>query len=230
MSVDQENQPEADITGQQQMLSFGEAHPEAVVAQSSAAPVDVNEPLTQAGGIEHPAEPGPSDKVEAAPPRDEIDRLDPQPVPMVLTSGTEFDLEPLKLRQFLRLLRIVTRGAADVLDSAQIDFEDPQSFVQTFLGMVLFSVPEAEEETVDFLKSMVKPKGMTGNPDKDLVLVRQLSSELDNPELEDTITIIQCVIQREAEDLRALGKRLGTMFQTAQKMGATKNNAPTPEV
>lgn len=219
VSVDQENQPPL----------FSEAHPDAVVQQVDPSPVDVNEPLTMAGVIEHPQD-EPSTSITAEEPRDEIDRLDPQPVQMILSSGTEFDLEALKLRQFLRLLRIVTRGAADVLDSANIDFEDPQSFVQTFLGMVLFSVPEAEEETVDFLKSMVKPKGLTGNPDKDLVLVRQLSSELDNPELEDTITIIQCVVQREAEDLRALGKRLGTMFQTAQKMGATKNNAPTPEV
>jgi hypothetical protein len=223
VSVDQENQPEAELP------LFGEANPEAVVSVDSPEPVDVTEPLTKAGVIEHPTE-EPSTKVQADEPRDEIDRLDPQPVQMVLASGTEFDLEPLKLRQFLRLLRIVTRGAADVLDSAQLDFEDPQSFVQTFLGMVLFSVPEAEEETVDFLKSMVKPRGMTGNPDKDLLLVRQLSSELDNPELEDTITIIQCVVQRESEDLRALGKRLGTMFQTAQKMGATKNNAPNPQV
>lgn len=168
--------------------------------------------------------------VQAAPPRDELERLDPQPLQLVLESGTEFDLEALKLRQFLRLLRIVTRGAADVLDQAELDFNDPQSFVQTFLGMVLFSIPEAEEETVDFIKSMVRPKNLTGNAKDDLPRIQALSNELDNPELEDTVTIVQAVIEREAEDLRALGKRLGTMFTVAQKMGATQSNSPTPQV
>lgn len=167
--------------------------------------------------------------VKAAEPRDELDRLDPVPLEMRLDSGTEFDLEPLKLRQFLRLLRIVTRGAADVLDQTTIDFEDPQAFVQTFLGMVLFSIPEAEEETVDFIKSMVRPKNLTGDPNKDLIKVQELSGELDNPELEDTITIVQCIIERESEDLRALGKRLGTMFKVAEKMGATKDSAPNKQ-
>lgn len=217
MSVDQNN--EADVP------LFSEANPEAVVHVGETSPVDVTEPLTQMGVVEHPVEGAPSTDITAAPPRDEVDRLDPQPVEMKLMSGLEFDLEPLKLRQFLRLLRIVTRGASDVLDQAQLDFEDPQSFVQTFLGMILFSIPEAEEETVDFIKSMVAPKNMTGNPDKDLILVRDLSRELDNPELEDTITIIQCIVERESEDLRALGKRLGQMFQTAQKLGAT-NTSP----
>lgn len=162
---------------------------------------------------------------QAMPPRDEHERLDPEPLPLRLVSGLEFDLEPLKLRQFLRLLRIVTRGAADVLDQSQLDFENPDQFVQTFLGMVLFSIPEAEEETVEFLKSMVRPKGLTGNPDKDIILVRELSTALDNPDLEDTVTIVQSVIERESEDLRSLGKRLGSMLKVAEKMGAT---SPTP--
>lgn len=162
----------------------------------------------------------PESTVTPAAPKDELDRLDPQPVEMILLSGTEFDLEPLKLRQFLRLLRIVTRGAADVLDTASLDLDNPDAFVQTFLGMVLFSIPEAEEETVDFIKSMVRPKGLVGDPKKDLPKVQALIDELDNPELEDTVTIIQAVIENEAEDLRALGKRLAGMFRTAQKMGA----------
>lgn len=165
--------------------------------------------------------------VTPMPARDEHERLDPQPLVLTLESGTVFDLEPLKLRQFLRLLRIVTRGAADILDSTQLDFENPEQFVQTFLGMVLFSIPEAEEETIDFLKSMVRPANLTGDPAKDIISVRALSAELENPELEDTLTIVQAVIERESEDLRALGKRLMTMFATAEKLGATKQKQPS---
>lgn len=169
-----------------------------------------------------------SNTPKAAPPRSEAERLDPTPLEMVLESGTRFELEPLKLRQFLRLLRIVTRGAADVLDGASLDFDNADAFVQQFIGMVLFSIPEAEEETVDFIQSMVRPVSLTGNPDKDVILIRDLYSELENPSLEDTVTIIQSIFERESEDLRALGKRLGSMFKVAQKMGATKSTGPTP--
>ena len=189
---------------------------EAVVPQATQFGVLSTDPDPSPVSEEGPATP--------APPRDEAERLDPQPLLMQLESGTKFDLEPLKLRQFLRLLRIVTRGAADVLDQTRLDFEDPQAFVQTFLGMVLFSIPEAEEETVDFIKSMVVPTDLTGNPDKDLIKVQALSRELDNPALEDTITIVQFIIEREAEYLRALGKRLGAMLRVAQKIGATTSS------
>lgn len=163
--------------------------------------------------------------LKAAESRTETERLDPQPIEKKLQSGLEFELEPLKLRQFLRLLRIVTRGAADILETARLNFDDPQEFLQTFVGIVLFSIPDAEEESIEFLKSMVRPKGLTGDRKRDLPKYEDLARELDNPELEDTVTIIQVIVETEAEDLRALGKRLSRMFATAQKMGATK---PTP--
>lgn len=165
------------------------------------------------------AAPDPEDQVHPAEPRSEMDRLDPDPTPRVLVSGTKFDLEPLKLRQFLRLLRIVTRGASGILSGSDLDFEDPQLFAQNLLGMVLFALPEAEEETVDFLKSMVKPSNLTGDVNKDLIRLEDLYRELDNPDLEDVVTIMQCIVETEGEDLRGLGKRLSSMFKVAQKTG-----------
>lgn len=163
--------------------------------------------------------------ITPAPPRDETERLDPPVTAVIaLESGTEIEIEALRLRQFLRLLRIVTRGASDILDSANLDFENPQEFLQTFLAMVLFSIPEAEEETVVFLQSMVRPKNLTGNPSKDLITTRELSLELENPSLDDTMTIITSIVQKESEDLRSLGKRIAGMLKSAEKMGLTKSN------
>ena len=182
--------------------------------------LDFNEPVekddTPAPQASEPAEGG----VQPKDARSETDRLDPAPTEQKLLSGTEFALEPLKFRQFLRLLRIVTRGAAGILDSQELDFEDQNAFAQQFLGMVLFAIPEAEEEAIEFIKSMVSLKDPTGDPKKDLVRMEDLYAELDNPELEDVVTVVQCVIETEAEDLRALGKRLSKMFETAQRVGA----------
>jgi hypothetical protein len=35
---------------------------------------------------------------------------------------------------------------------------------------------------------------------------------------------VQSIIERESEDLRSLGKRLGRMLKVAEKMGATKSD------
>lgn len=170
-----------------------------------------------------PVAPTPTGAAVASDAKSETERLDPQPTEMRLISGTEYELEPLKLRQFLRLLRIITKGAADVLDSTNLDFNDGDAFVQQFIGMILFSIPEAEDETIDFIRSMVRPKiTLTGNAKIDNPKVNAFYQEIDNPELEDTITIVQTIIEAEAEDIRALGKRLGSMLRVAEKMGATQ--------
>lgn len=171
--------------------------------------------------------------------RDEIERLDPQPQThapdengtpkkLQLKSGIEFDVEPLKLRQFLALLRIMTRGAAGIyamgagasLTSGNLDGE---AFARELLTMVVFAIPEAEDETVEFAKSIVRPAKLTGNKTVDDELRQLLSAELDNPELEDLVSIIEVVVNREGNDLKALGKRLGGMMKVADKIGATKN-------
>src|SRR4051812_355314 len=97
---------------------------------------------------------------EPAPPvgRSETERLDPQPVPGRFKSGTEFDVEPLKLRQFLALLRILTRGAGAALSMGGLSSRDTEDFARQLMAMLLFAIPEAEEETIMFIKSMVRPK------------------------------------------------------------------------
>ncbi len=170
------------------------------------------------------------------PPRDEVDRLDPQPVavdaqgaPLVLDNGAEFELEPLKLRQFLRMLRIITRGASQNMDVIDLDFEDPTKFVSGLMGLLVFAIPDAEDETVYFLQSVVKPKGLSEGRTKedkaaDDEAWERLFENLTNPSLDDTLTILQRLLEVEGEDLRALGKRVQRMFETATKMGALEKN------
>lgn len=159
--------------------------------------------------------------------RDEIERLDPQPLTMELESGLKFDLNPLKLREFLSLLRILTRGGGQFIASGALNFEDDE-FAGQLIGMLLFAIPEAEDEAVDFIRSITKPAGIPNRSfdekNKDdipwIEALQRFDAELSNPSLEDTITIIEALVHREAGDIRALGKRLQMMFETAQKLGA----------
>lgn len=156
----------------------------------------------------------------------EYDRLDPPPKEYTLTSGTTVELLPLKSRSFFKLLRIITRGGSNVLSSLRLsaDMEDEQ-FVAQLLALVVFAVPESEEEAITFLKSMVQPKGLTGNDKVDDQAWLNLYAELQDPELDDLVGLIECIVLREAKDLKALGNRLRGLLRVAEKTGQLKTKA-----
>lgn len=149
------------------------------------------------------------------------DRLLDEPSgPLSLSTGLEVELRPLKLREFLKLLRIITRGGAALLPNMTLDFNDPESFGAELIALILFSVPEAPDEVSDFLATICKPTGLSGNADNDNVLIGKLIDTFDNPELEDVIEVVTRLVQTESKDLAALGKRLQGMLKVAQKVGA----------
>lgn len=177
-----------------------------------------------------PAQPLPTaasdeDPLEADPEKDEITALLENPNgPFELSTGTRVTIKQLKLREFLSLLRIVTRGAAPALGSVNLDFDNPNQFVQSLFGIVLFAIPEATEETIEFVQQIVEPADLKGLDAKAQMAKREsLYEELFNPELEDLINIVAVVISSEGSDLQKLGKRLKTMFGVASKMGLTGN-------
>lgn len=157
---------------------------------------------------------------------EEITRLDPQPSEVfTLSTGTEVRVRPLRTRQFFRLMRILTRGGAPMLAEVDLDFDDPESFGPQLLAVIAFAIPEAEDEAVDFIKSMLEPADLIGDRKADKAALAALEEEVDNPDLDDLVSVLEVIIRREAEDLRALGNRLGVIFRATQK--ATKT-PPTP--
>lgn len=168
----------------------------------------------------------------------ELDTLDPVPEQVKLVSGTFVDIEDLKARQFFRLLRILTHGAIPGLgDLFSVNSEtDPQQFAANLLTVTLLSIPDAEDETVAFIASMVKPTGLIEgrrlnkqDAERNAELWNSLAVELENPELDDLVTIVEAIVRRESADILALGKRLAAMFKLAEKTGQTKpQSSPSP--
>lgn len=165
-----------------------------------------------------------TEEIEADPEKDEITALLSTPNgPFELSSGSRVVVKQLKLREFLALLRIVTRGAAPALGSVSLDFDNPTQFVQSLLGIVLFAIPEATEETIEFVQTVVEPADLPRDAKAAIAARESLMQELFNPELEDLINIVAVVVASEGSDLQKLGKRLKTMFGVASKMGLTGN-------
>jgi len=207
------------------------------------SPVDtVIEPdIDATAEFDMPAEP--DEGIQPDPPRSETERLDPPPTgPLRLESGTEVDIVPLRLRETMKLLQIVTHPTAGFLGTLfeGLDLEDGAAFAQTLLTVFVMAIPDAIEETVTFIQAMCRPVGLDdiADPKERLAAQQLLTAELHNPSLDDAASVIIRVIERESEDLRALGKRLASAISLARKVtkpGAAgqqaqpAGSAPTPK-
>lgn len=167
----------------------------------------------------------------------ELDRLDPEPKIVKLGSGFSIEIMRLKTRQLFRLLKIMTHGAGPAMMEAQLDFSaDPAQFGAKLLALVLFSIPDAETEFIQFIGSMARPHGLVEKNSKlnkqelgdNQALWDTFSDELNNPEPMDLLDVVEAIIEVEGPELQALGKRLAALVKTLQKTGADKEKAETP--
>lgn len=154
----------------------------------------------------------------------DVDTIASEPAPLVLSSGLTVLVERLKTRQMMRLMKILTRGAGSALSSLRIGEDaDISEFAGQMLATVVFSIPEAEDETIDFVRCMVVPADLNLTPrtkaDREANEARlmALDAEFVNPEIEDLVSVLEQVITTEAPHLVALGKRLALLIKAQQK-------------
>lgn len=176
------------------------------------------------------------------PDESELDRIDPQPEVCKLSTGFAVEVVRMRTRQFFRLLRVLTHGAGPALMQASLDFAaKPEEFAAKLMTLVVMSIPDAETEAIQFLASMSRPVGIVDKAESQLTkqetetnkaLWSRFNEELHNPELTDTIDLIEVIIRQEAPELQALGKKLQKVFALFQKTGQDKEpaeEAPSPQ-
>lgn len=220
----------APLQEQSQSISESVVETEPVV-ESSPEPspeevaVELNKTVAEGDYVKPlPTAASDDDPIEADPEKDEIQALLENPNgPFELSSGTAVVIRQMKLREFLRLLKIISRGAGAAMAGVELDFNNPDEFAQSLLMMVLLAVPEAENETIDFIQAMVEPANLSKDKKVATDQLVALYTELDNPEMEDMINILGVIVASEGRDLQKLGKRLRSMFSVASKMGLTGN-------
>lgn len=163
----------------------------------------------------------------------ELDSLAPESDgPITLISGTEVVVNRLRTREMLSLLRILTRGGGAAL--ADLSFTGETSdFAASLIGVALVSIPEAADETVEFVQRMVTPTALIEG--RRLSKAEQeinsekwatLTEEMANPELEDLFSVVERVIRVEAPHMQSLGKKLAFLLQTATGNQTPSGNEP----
>lgn len=157
--------------------------------------------------------------------------------PLRLSTGQPYAIERLRTRQMFRLLKILTRGAAPIIGEMSFSFDDPEKFMTQILAVIGFAVPEAEDEAIDFLRSMVRPANVIENPlskqdrEANEQVYQDLSDALVNPDPADTITILSKIVEVEGPEMIQLGKNLAAIlrvqtaaFQAKRKPSSTNDS------
>jgi hypothetical protein len=162
----------------------------------------------------------------------ELDRIDPQPVECKLSTGFTVEVVRMRTRQFFRLLRVLTHGAGPALTQSGLDFSAPgEEFGAKLLMLVVMSIPDAEQEAIAFLASMCRPAGIVEKPagkltkqenESNQALWDRYNTELHNPDMGDTLDLIEVIVQVEAPELQALGKKLQRTLDLFRKTGQDK--------
>lgn len=167
----------------------------------------------------------------------DIEALAADPTEITLASGLKVQVQRMKTRALMSLLKILTRGAGDLLRTMDTNGDD-DAFRGQLIAAIVFSIPEAEDETIEFIFRMVKPNGIReegtitrGDKEWNKDLWEQLQAELIDPELEDLISIVTGIVTNEAPHILALGKQLRALMPMVQAMTAreTTNDSETPE-
>lgn len=162
----------------------------------------------------------------------DIEAITADPTEFELASGLKVKVQRMKTRALMSLLKILTRGAGDLIQTMRM--EDEEQFRGQLIAAVIFSIPEAEDETIEFIIRMVKPaqlreEGVITKGDKEWNkdLLEQFYQEMADPELEDLIQIVTGIVTNEAPHILALGKQLRALLPTVQAMVARDEKTTT---
>jgi hypothetical protein len=137
----------------------------------------------------------------------------------------DVDVERLRTRQLFKFLRILTVGAGPALAELEISSDTDQAeLTQQLMAILLISIPEAEDEVIDFLRSMVKPINLVeperskADREANVEKYTTLYTQLNNPAPEDTLELLIRIVKNEAPNMIALGKQIAALLPSAAKL------------
>ena len=139
---------------------------------------------------------------------------------IVLLNGIEVRVAEMRMRELLMLLRIVTVGGGMLIGSIDLNFDDPEVFASQMQALFLFSMPEAIEETVQFLTAVVRP--VSDDPDAK----RALLEYMHNPDIDGSVEVITQLVMRDG-GMQNFFARLGVLMRSkATLMDHQKPSSP----
>lgn len=164
----------------------------------------------------------------------ESDALDPSTRVLTFEDGSQVKVLDIRLRALMKCLKIITRGAGPLLFDPRMQLTGTSTEIAVkFMTILGFAVPEAEDEAIEFILSVIEPVGLVKgrkltNQEKEnnSRLLEELVTEWDDPDPLKAITVLEAVVHAEKEDLAGLVKKLMTMFKMGKKTGLIDQDIP----
>lgn len=152
--------------------------------------------------------------------RSDIEEIDPQPLDAPVRidvgagdGGVLVQVNRLKTREFLALLRFLARGLGPAVTELDFGIDDPnttdQDIIGSMTGTLIVALGEASDEFLMFVQAVVAP---VGKDDRGRV-----AQAMANPEIDDFLVIAERVILQELPDLRRLLGNAQAMWSKIQK-------------
>lgn len=152
-----------------------------------------------------------------------------QPDLITLVSGRQVRVKPLKTRALLSLVGIAVGGVGPKLFDLDLKLdpdEDETVFAAKFAGLLISSALTSHDETLAFLRLVCEPVGLVteGKIDKAVkarnqALTAALDAELEDPDPDDTISIIESIARNDGGSMQKWGKRLAGIWRLAERTG-----------
>lgn len=162
----------------------------------TAVEAPVAEPTVEAEApVEASAEPEKKDDLEA---------ILPTPF-QVKVDGMNCRVRRLKTREFLALVQVLTSGLGPALGNVKLDFSDDETIARDLSALMLLAIPNAVDEFVFFLTSVVEPV-------QDADRGKVATYLQDNPDLDVMMEIFEGIAVQEKDDLVVLAGKAQAMW------------------
>lgn len=155
---------------------------------------------------------------------------------ITLSAGLKVNIKPLKTIELFKFMKIISSSGALAIQQFRLNGEmTNEQFATRMLGLLIFAIPQAEEETLEFIRAMVEPVGLLKparnkqDKDRNETLWIESYQVLENPEPEDTIAIIEKILETEAGHIQSLGKQIMKLIQTIFPNLKLTQKSPEPQ-
>jgi hypothetical protein len=126
----------------------------------------------------------------------------------VAVGSTKCRVKRVRTRELFMLARILTNGAGRSIQ--HIDFKGDEAREQVIAALVM-AVPEAPDEVLDLVKALLHPADPISKEE-----MAGLQAELDNPDPDVIIDVIEVVADQERD---TIGLLVGKVTKLLEKIG-----------
>lgn len=123
----------------------------------------------------------------------------------VVIDGMPCKVRRLKTREFLALVQVLTSGLGPALGNVKLDFSDDEAIARDLSALMLLAIPNAVDEFVFFLTSVVEPV-------KDSDRGKIATYLQDNPDIDVMLEIFEGIAVQEKDDLVVLAGKAQAMW------------------